>query len=198
MLYEYRKKRNEVHAMQVQPISQQSPSSPQRPHKRKHTKVAKIVCSLLGAIAAIIAILGFLGIPSLPSLLPTPTPTHTFTSIPTNTPTPIPSPTSIPIHLVTCSAASTDPNMVKFFTQGGGVVCFSGVGTINHVVQPVVRVETGATFATWQYVTLSTGVSHHSPQNSPYNCPSKIAHYEGSYMMRVTQITIVSNSTSCS
>src|SRR5437667_2940907 len=176
----------------------------QQPRKRKHTKTAKGlagVCSFLGAIAAIVAIAQFLGISHLPnpfitpvpvpSSTPTPQVTSTYLSLATITPTPV------PIHLVACSAASTDAGILKFFTQRGTVVCFSGIGDIDYIIQPVVRVETGTIFATWQYVTISTGDSHHSPQNSPYNCPGKVAHYDGRYMMRVTRIAIVSNSTSC-
>jgi hypothetical protein len=187
-------------------VSQQpSSSSPQQPRKRKRAKVAKYltgVRSFLAAIAAIVAILQFtLGIQNVPNLItrpPSPVPTLQPTSLSQN-PTALNStPTPISIHLITCYAASTENGILKVFTQGGTVVCFSGTGTMDYIIQPVVRVETGTIFATWQYVTLSTGASHHSPANSPYNCPGKVAHYDGGYMMRVTQITIVSHSPSCS
>jgi len=193
------------------PRSSQQPSSPPpqqpRTRKRKRAKTARYLAgfgSFLGAIAAIVTIFHFVGIEPRTFLpIPTSTPSSAYKPIPTPTPIPtyIPTYTHTPtsIHLVTCSAASTDSSIVKFFTQGGDVACFSGIGTIDKIVQPVVRVEVGNTiFATWLYVTLATGISHHSPPESQYNCPGRVAHYEGGNIMRVTQITLVSNSTSCS
>jgi hypothetical protein len=108
------------------------------------------------------------------------------------------SPTSSPIHLTACPISSADAGTVKFLTQNAGAICVTGVGTLSTIIDNVVQVKTGTTYATWIYTALSSGVSHHSPKNSPYNCPGRVAPYPGKNIIRVYEVTIALSSSSCS
>ena len=191
----------------------QNMRQPQRKRPRiKMRTIIATISSFVGALAALLAIVQFFMMHPLPPppnsirdapinsfaapplITPTPTPTPTPTAIPTPTPTPIPP----PIHLITCSAATTDAGILKFFTQEGNVICFSGVGTMAYTIGSVVRVETGTTYAAWFYINLSDGKSHYSPQHGAYHCPNTPPlPYLITNRTQIMNITIVSHSNSC-